>query len=141
MGIILRCGKDMFYNSYHQWEFFKIELSKAFIKYIQLYNESLKNYSIDNEIQNTKDLFLNSNLYLNFFINNSECINNLHINGIHDLLNTKNNNGLFVYNKSEKILKTINNVKNHIDYTKININPYLELFNHSFTTKQNIYIL
>ena len=137
MGITLKVGDSIFYNPYPRWDSFKIELCKACIEFIKANNISLKNYS---ECDNT-DNFKLLDFYTKLFIVNIEFLVKLNIIGIYHLIIVKNNRGIYMYDKSEKISKTITHVNEYIDIEKIDIDPYVELFENSWKNKHNIYIM
>jgi len=143
MGIILKCGDNcVMYNSYDLWNIFKIELFRA----VNMFLEHFDYMSLQQPLKFENDLIAYKSserltLYLIYIIKNIECLKILNLDGIYHLLIISNKKGFYAPDKSEKIYRTIDIVKIHINTEKVNITPYMKLFETSSTNKQPIHIL
>ena len=144
MGIILKCGDNcVLYNSYELWNLFKIELFRA----VKIFLDQFINHvSVQDPLKLENELigFEQSERitsYLIYTMKNIECLKILKLEGIYHLLIISNKRGFYAPDKSEKICRTIDLVYSHINTEKLNITPYMHLFETSSTNKKPIYIL
>lgn len=145
MGIILSCSsssKTILHVSYRSWNNFKINISKACIRYINFKTQSKENNNYCINMLNN-NIMLSDNLsdYLNFFIKNIEILKELNIIGIYHLLINQENKGYYVFSNSEKIFNMIKLIENFLDDKLCNIQNFQKLFYDSFQNSKNIYFL
>ena len=128
MGLTIKCFDKHLYQSFNDWNLFRIDISHSVIKYINC-NDNIKgvNHYI---LPNNNDI----NSILHYFVKYEIFLKEKGLNGIIVLLNNSDHNIWYTYNDSEKICHLI-------DLIQYNYNKYIiDIFFYSFEHKKNIYL-
>ena len=129
MGLTIKCFDKNTYQSFYDWNLFRIHISHAVINYINC-NDNIKSdnhYLLSN---NNNDIIS----VLHYFVKHEPFLKEKGLNGIIVLLNNSDHNIWYTYNDSEKICHLI-------DLIQYNDNKsIIDIFFYSFEHKKNIYL-
>lgn len=147
MGCVVKCGTKTHYLRSKTLNYFKIVIFDAFIHFIKnnislssdniiFYNEFIHDYN--SGIKDINNYYILSQLYVEF-LQIVDCI------GLNYLLQSPDNNHIYLFSKSKEIYNCIHKLENNIDtesqyYDKNNVFFFTNLFEQSFLNKNNIYI-
>ena len=147
MGCLVKCGVNNYYFRSKMLNYFKLLIFDAFIIFIKnninecndniiFYNKFMNDYNCC--IKDINNLFILSQLYVEFF-------KNINFIGLNYLIQSNDNNHIYLFSKSKEIYNCINKLENSIDINSIYYNKtyvifFTNLFQQSFLNKNNIYI-
>jgi uncharacterized protein (DUF2235 family) len=169
MGVILNCGKESLYISLLNWSNFKmyvlfltfqiigklypdlfifiderLEIFERIDNFESITNfKNITNFESMTELTNihTNKLILFPSIFIEYVNDNKNNVHNMELTGVHDLLN---NTAVYDCNHCKNIFIALKVLRSHMTLThtqRKEFNKINSMFEHSWTNKQDLYIL